>query len=29
VSGRRGRPSGLPDTPGLKVVERLPPRGIA
>jgi hypothetical protein len=29
VSGRRGRPPGLPDTPGLKLVERLPPRGIA
>jgi hypothetical protein len=29
VSGRRGRPFGLPDTPGLKLVERLPPRGIA
>jgi hypothetical protein len=28
VSGRRGRPLGLPDTPGLKLVERLPPRGI-
>ena len=28
VSGRRGRPVGLPDTPGLKLVERLPPRGI-
>jgi hypothetical protein len=28
VSGCRGRPLGLPDTPGLKLVERLPPEGI-
>ena len=28
VSDRRGRPLGFPETPGLKLVERLPPRGI-
>jgi hypothetical protein len=29
VSGLFGRPPGLPETPGLKLVERSPPRGIA
>ena len=29
VSGRFGRPPGLPETPGLKLVDRSPPRAIA
>jgi hypothetical protein len=28
VLGLLGRPPGLPETPGLKLVDRLPPRGI-